>query len=272
MRLLPCSLFTFFLFLQFAAAQPVRTDIRLAAAPTVSPDGTSFAFVWLGDVWKASVFGGRAEPLTRHAASDTWPCWSPDGLEIAFCSERSGTRQVYIMPASGGQPRQVTFHSEGAWLHDWFPDGRALLISGWRDYPGLRNDRLFRIDVRERREEELLFDAYARYARISPHGKKLLFTRDGDQLYRKGYTGAKASQIWQSSIRGKGFNEPWREASGLPVLHFGNPMAKVTTTSPSPAAFSMSGRMTWNRKPGRRSRITNSIRSSFPLYPVRATP
>jgi Tol biopolymer transport system component len=33
---------------------------------------------------------------------------SPDGREVAFYSYRSGRRDIWVMPATGGAARQVT--------------------------------------------------------------------------------------------------------------------------------------------------------------------
>lgn len=45
--------------------------------------------------------------------------WSPDGRTIAFDSNRSGRRQVYVANADGSGVRQVTQSSQGAWLPIW---------------------------------------------------------------------------------------------------------------------------------------------------------
>ena len=37
-------------------------------------------------------------------------CWSPDGKWIYFTSNRSGRREIWQIPASGGQARQITRH------------------------------------------------------------------------------------------------------------------------------------------------------------------
>ena len=46
--------------------------------------------------------------LTDHPAEDHVPCYSADGLWISFASARSGERQLYHMPAKGGEAVQIT--------------------------------------------------------------------------------------------------------------------------------------------------------------------
>jgi TolB protein len=47
--------------------------------------------------------------LTRSPFIDMSATLSPDGHQIAFVSDRGGTAQIYVMPASGGTPKRITF-------------------------------------------------------------------------------------------------------------------------------------------------------------------
>ena len=97
-----------FLLPALAFAEPVR----LVHEPALSPDGKTVAFEWQGDLWTAPTAGGRATRLTTHPALDFGPAFSPDGKQIAFNSEREGFKLLYSMPASGGEPKQLTFHTD----------------------------------------------------------------------------------------------------------------------------------------------------------------
>jgi tricorn protease len=174
---------------------PAKEAIRLATSPALSPDGATLAFAWRGDIWLVSSSGGVARPWNTHPGRDTQPRFSPDGTLIAFTSDRTGTQQVYIGDVSGGFATQVSFHSEGTSVEDWFPDGRSLAVLGVRDQ-SFAGQRLFRVNATQRAGEELLFDAAANDAVISPDGRKTLFTREGVAWWRKGYRGSKAGQIW----------------------------------------------------------------------------
>ena len=58
---------------------------------------------------------------------DLDPAFSPDGRTLAFVSERSGTREVWISNADGSNASQLTsFRGAGAGRPSWSPDGRHL--------------------------------------------------------------------------------------------------------------------------------------------------
>ena len=48
--------------------------------------------------------GKPAKRLTRNAAEDAQPVWSPDGQHLAFVSGREGTLEGYVMDADGANP------------------------------------------------------------------------------------------------------------------------------------------------------------------------
>lgn len=91
--------------------------------PSVSPDGTSVAFVLSSgansDIYLIDVGGGQARRLTtdRVLASfweDSGPEWSPDGSRLAYTSGD----HTYVVPAAGGVPQQIPDTALGAWLDD----------------------------------------------------------------------------------------------------------------------------------------------------------
>ncbi|WP_337661422.1 S9 family peptidase [Erythrobacter sp. Alg231-14] len=57
---------------------------------------------------------------------------SPDGETIAFSWDVTGQSELWVMPASGGQPRQITFQT-GVFAPIWTPDGGGLFFSADRD-------------------------------------------------------------------------------------------------------------------------------------------
>ena len=188
-----------------ADPQPGREPIRLANQPTLSPDGSTLAFAWGGDLWSVSIAGGKAKPLTRNPAVDRDPEFSPDGKQIAFTSDRLGSFHPYVMPSDGGTPRQVGFHSAGYAVEGWSPDGKSLLVSAARDHFWRDAERFFLLKIDERTAEVPLFDAHGENGALSPDGKRLLFTREGAPWWRKGYRGTQDSQVWVADLAAGSF-------------------------------------------------------------------
>ena len=83
-------------------------------SPDWSPDGRFILYSWQAprqwkhDVYLVEVASGRIFQLTRGSGSYESPHWSPDGRHIAFQSTRSGSKQVFIMNADGGNLKQVS--------------------------------------------------------------------------------------------------------------------------------------------------------------------
>lgn len=188
-------------------AHETERTIRMANEPTLSPDGTTLAFSWSGEIWSVPTIGGHASRLTTHPANETQPKYSPDGSTIAFVSDRSGSDQIFVMPATGGIPEQKTFHSEGYQIADWFPDGQSVLAIGQRDHFWKYAERLIRVDLTKRTAESVLADAFASSANVSPDGNQILFVREGERWWRKGYQGERAAQIWKLDLRTGQFEE-----------------------------------------------------------------
>ncbi|MFH0946581.1 MAG: hypothetical protein V2A76_15410, partial [Planctomycetota bacterium] len=188
--------------------------IRMLRDFAVSPDGSLLAFSWVGDLWIAPVSGGAARQLTRDEGTEESPCFSPDGSEIAFSSNRTGPSLLYVVPVLGGTPRQVSHHSEGGTPLEYHPDGSRLLVSGNRDHFWRNSSRFFLQDLKRRGVEQVLFDDYGADGTLAPDGRRLLFTREGAPTYRKRYRGSQASQIWMYDLVEQSFTEMLKDELG----------------------------------------------------------
>ena len=82
-----------------------------------SPDGH-----W--DIFVVGANGGKPRRLTNQPSFESVPCWSRDGKWIYFCSDRSGTYQIWKMPLQGGEAMQVT--NRGGFAAFESPDGKFL--------------------------------------------------------------------------------------------------------------------------------------------------
>ncbi|HEU4798053.1 MAG TPA: S9 family peptidase [bacterium] len=151
-------------------------SVRFPHDPAVSPDGSRVVFA-LGRLdyesneirsalWIVSADGGPALQFTTGEGRDAKPVWSPDGRQIAFLSTRGGKRlgrkkaapQLWVIPASGGEARQLTFFRHGAAQPAWSPDGTALTFvsRGNLERPEQREDE--ELIVREIRRAKYKFD------------------------------------------------------------------------------------------------------------------
>ncbi len=95
----------------------------------VSPDGSTIAFTYRGDIYTVPFGGGAARRITSDAAFDSSPVWSPDGSRIAFASDREGTDDVYIVDALGGTPVRLTTDNTGAEVPKAFVDTHKVLYA-----------------------------------------------------------------------------------------------------------------------------------------------
>ncbi len=109
---------------------------RLQGSPAWSPDGQSIVFDsqpedGYSDIWTIGVSGSGLRQVTHDPAEDVVPFWSRDGRFIYFRSLRTGRREVWRTPASGGTDEQVS-RTGGSSIFQSL-DGRTLY---WRSLDG----------------------------------------------------------------------------------------------------------------------------------------
>ncbi|MDY0407766.1 TolB family protein [Paracerasibacillus soli] len=57
------------------------------------------------------------------------PRVSPDGTQIVFQSNRSGTTQLWLLQVDGGEAKQLTTFKNGATNPHWTPDGKGIIFT-----------------------------------------------------------------------------------------------------------------------------------------------
>src|ERR1700719_2323480 len=93
----------------------------LMQGPTLNASHIVFAYG--GELWSVSREGGLALQLTNGVGQKSNPHFSPDGKWIAFTAEYGGNRNVYVMPAEGGEPRQLTYAPGPDAVEGWTANG-----------------------------------------------------------------------------------------------------------------------------------------------------
>jgi Tol biopolymer transport system component len=105
-------------------------------APNWSPDGKYLLYNSRGKIYKLPVAGGEPVQLNFAFADrcNNDHGLSPDGKQIVISHNQppAGKSLIYIAPAEGGTPRQITPQGPSYW-HGWSPDGQMLAYCAERD-------------------------------------------------------------------------------------------------------------------------------------------
>ena len=179
-------------------------ESRLLRFPDIYKD--KVAFVYGGDIWLASASGGVARRITSHPGRELFPKFSPNGKWIAFTGQYDGNFNVYVMPAEGGQPRQLTFYqgsaqplSDRMGIHNqvvtWTPDSKRIVFLSRRDASNGWIKRPFTVSLDGGLPEPLPMDQGGLLS-YSADGSKLAY----NMIFRnfrqwKRYTGGLAQSI-----------------------------------------------------------------------------
>ncbi|UCF18396.1 MAG: PD40 domain-containing protein [Gemmatimonadota bacterium] len=147
--------------------------------------GDRVVFVYAGDLWVAAAVGGSATRLTAHPGLELFPKFSPDGQWIAFTGQYDGDEQVYVIPAAGGVPQQLTYYPARGplaprWgfdnqVYGWTGDGSAVLFRSLRgDGWDLTDSRLYTVP-REGGMPKALPMPVSGAGDLSPDGGKVVY-------------------------------------------------------------------------------------------------
>jgi tricorn protease len=82
-------------------------ETRLLRFPACSTE--QIVFTYGGDLYSVPIAGGVARKLTGHEGNEMFARFSPDGRQLAFTAQYDGNTEVYVMPATGGVPRRLTY-------------------------------------------------------------------------------------------------------------------------------------------------------------------
>ena len=132
-----------------------RSDAQTKLLRFPDLHGDKVVFTYAGDLWTAPAVGAPASRLTAHPGLELFAKFSPDGEQIAFTGQYDGDEQVYVIPSSGGEPRQLTYYPARGPLPDrwgvddqvygWSPDGKSVLFRSMREGWTMSETRLYTV-------------------------------------------------------------------------------------------------------------------------------
>lgn len=123
--------------------RPMKQDdfknVNVISDPVMMPDGTGYAFVINkpadDDSYQSNIYvqsltdEEKYAPWTFGSNKNSAPRFSPDGKQMVFESDRSGTGQLWIMNVNGGEARQLTTFKNGASNPQWSSDGSEIIFT-----------------------------------------------------------------------------------------------------------------------------------------------
>jgi Tol biopolymer transport system component len=195
---------------------------RLAEAstwyyPRLSPNGQRLAIgrgvadTTVGDIWTLDIARNVATRMTLDPADDQRAIWSPDGMRLAFNSDRNGASgDLYVMRADQPGSEELVLATEAAkTAESWAPDGRSLIFQ----LSTLQNrSDLWLLPLEgDRKAAPFVATPFAEQnARFSPDGRWVAYTSDVSgafEVYVRPFR--ESGGTWRVSNRG-GQTPAWR--------------------------------------------------------------
>ncbi len=138
---------------------------------SLSPDGAKLVYADQQDRIAVLDIAARQITLLTSGQQDLAPRWSPDSAWIAFQRITPKGQNIFVMPANGSAPRQLTDQTGYASIAGWTTDGNSLLIQD-----GASIELLSIADGARRVLLQTEYDPYGAFtAALSPDGNWLAY-------------------------------------------------------------------------------------------------
>ncbi len=186
------------LFVSTLGSPAVAGPIKLARHPDYHAGRVAFSY--LGDIWTAAEDGTAVQRITDNSAREVYPRFSPDGRWIAFSSNRYGNYDVFVVPATGGTPVRLTYHTGTDDVVGWTRDSQQIIFRSGRGDGAFPNVAvLYQVPATGGMEKPLPLD-WGFWGSYSPDGKSLAFNRHPAVWSRQHYRGSYAADLWTTNL------------------------------------------------------------------------
>ena len=214
------SLHAFAALALFAGSAQAQT--RMLRSPSIS--ATQIAFAYAQNIWIVDRAGGAARRLTSFQGATENPKLSPDGKWVAFSAEYGGNVDVYVVPAEGGEPKRLTWHSAPDVVQGWTPDGAKIVFASTRETSGPSAAPKFYTVTAGGGIEEPLPMNRAYQGKISPDGKRVAYRMNNSwDEERRNYRGGQNRPIWIADLKTLDVETPpWTDSKDLDPAWIGD--------------------------------------------------
>ena len=204
-----------------AAAQDAGST-RLLRQPTVS--ASHIAFAYANNIWTVERAGGVARRLTSFQGQTLNPRFSPDGKWIAFSAEYAGNLDVFVVPAEGGEPRRLTWHSGADAVQGWTHDGASIVFASARATSAPSAAPRFWTVPRAGGVETPMALPRAYQGRISADGTRVAYRVNNSwDDERRNYRGGQNRPIWIVDLKTWDLvTPPWTDSKDIEPVWVGD--------------------------------------------------
>ncbi len=104
---------------------------------TYSPDDKKIAFSSFDINYKGTLkmcdASGKNVKVISNMGSSYNPKWSPDGMYLAYVSDKAGKFQIYLVKSDGSSVRQLTSEAGNVIEYNWSADGSKIVFDSQGD-------------------------------------------------------------------------------------------------------------------------------------------